>query len=59
MLTTILPMNTKITPDKYQVTATCGEDGVLRQGFHDPASANDAFSPDNSSGGVRGVAEAV
>jgi hypothetical protein len=42
-LTTILPMNTKITPGKYQVTATCGEDGVLRQGFHDPASANEAF----------------
>jgi hypothetical protein len=32
-----------LTPGKYQVTATRGKDEVLRQGFDDPASANEAF----------------
>jgi len=39
-------MNTtipKITPGKYQVTATRAGVEISRQGFDDPASANEAF----------------
>jgi hypothetical protein len=36
-------MNTKITPGKYQVTAARAGIEISRQGFDDPASANEAY----------------
>ena len=39
----ILAMNTKITPGKYQITATRAGIAIYRQDFDDPASANEAY----------------